>query len=119
MKGWTSNQIDEGRKHGLRNCEARAINAAIRECGCGIKQKYTRAELAKPFVVVRVAFQPDFSDPDIKRMVTQQAMSGVSALYPAAARELPARDVGDNEAGDTGPKHVGSGSTASTPGTQK
>jgi len=112
LKGWTANQITEGRKNGLRNCEARAINAAIRECGCGIKQKYTRAELERPFVVVRVAFQPDMADPDIKRMVTQQALTGVSAMYPSASRGLPAGDVDDPPASSE-PVRVGSGSTSS------
>lgn len=115
LKGWTAAQIEEGRKHGLRNCEARAINAAIRECGCGIKQKYTREELKKPFVVCRVMFQPDMSDPDIKRMVTQQAMSGASALYaPAAGRELAAHDGGgDGHEVDGEPRSVGGSSTTS------
>jgi hypothetical protein len=78
MKGWTPTRSPRPEER-LRACESRAINAAIRECGCGIKQKYTRAELEKPFLVVRVAFQPDMNDPAIKEMVTQQAMSGVSA----------------------------------------
>jgi hypothetical protein len=109
LKGWTPNQITEGRKNGLRNCEARAINAAIRECGCGIRQKYTRAELEKPFLVVRVAFQPDFSDPEIKRLVTEKALGGTAMLYPPATRELPAVDA---DVIETEPRPVGSGSTA-------
>lgn len=112
MKGWTANQIEEGRKHGLRNCEARAINAAIRECGCGIKQAYTREELKKPFVVCRVMFQPDMSDPDIKRLVTQHALGGTTALYPqASTSSLPALDV-EETSEPAAPRHVGSGSTA-------
>jgi hypothetical protein len=109
LKGWQPNQVTEGRKNGLRNCEARAINAAIRECGCGIRQKYTRAELDKPFLVVRVAFQPDMQDPAIKEMVTRQALGGTSLLYPSPARELPAVDA---EVIDNEPRQVGSGSTA-------
>lgn len=114
LKGWTANQIAEGRKNGLRNCEARAINAAIRECGCGIKQKYTRAELERPFVVVRVAFQPDMSDPTIKEAVTRRALEGTSALYaPAAGRDKPGHNVVDGEIAEDRPRQVGSGSTAS------
>lgn len=90
LKGFKPNQITEARKNGLRNCETRAINAVIRECGCGLKQKYTRAELAKPFVVVRVMFMPDMTDPETRRMVTERALGGTNALYPPAARELPA-----------------------------
>lgn len=122
LKGWTANQISEGRKNGLRNAEARAINAAIRECGCGIKQKYTRAELEKPFIVLRVAFQPDMSDPDIKRMVTQQALGGTRALYGAPAGESHHEPVIDAEVAhdEPTPRHIGSGTTpaaSSTPAT--
>lgn len=115
MKGWTANQVEEGRKHGLRNCEARSINAAIREAGCGIKQKYTRAELAKPFVVLRVAFRADMTDPDQKRMVVERALGSTAALYPSAhGAALPSHhpDV-DPEDPPTaqGPRSVGRGST--------
>lgn len=115
MKGWTENQKEEGRKHGLRNCEARAINAAIRESGCGIKQAYTREELKKPFAICRVMFQPDMSDPDIKRMVTLSALGGTAALYPQPS-SVPAMEVADEEAEPaSGPRHVGSGSTKPAP----
>lgn len=86
LKGWTKNQIDEGRKYGLRNCETRAINAAIRECGCGIKQAYYRDELARAFVAVRVALNPDMTDPDQKRAVIQAFYGAKTLLYPASSR---------------------------------
>jgi len=114
LKGWTAQQVSEGRKNGLRNCEARAINAAIRECGCGIKQKYTRAELEKPFVVVRVAFHPDMSDPAIKQMVTQQALHGASALYPARALEASSTVLDSELPETTEPRSVGRSSTAAS-----
>lgn len=111
LKGWTANQITEGRKNGLRNCEARAINAVIRECGCGIKQKYTRQELAKPFLVLRVAFQPDMNDPEQRRMVAEAGLRSTSTLYGAPA--LPAHaahhDVVDADVVDEEPRPVGSG----------
>src|SRR3990167_7058141 len=81
IKGFTPNQIKEARKHGLRDCEARAVNAVIRECGCGVKQKYTRKELEKPFVVLRVVFQPDMRDPETRRLVAEKALGGTNALY--------------------------------------
>jgi len=115
LKGWTPNQIEEGRKHGLRNCEARAINAAIRECGCGVRQKYTREDLKKPFVVMRVMFLPDMSDPEIKRLVTERALGGTSALYSPPMGELPpASPLTEDNPGAARP--VGQGSTvAATP----
>lgn len=109
MRGWKPDQIQEGRKHGLRNCEARAINAAIRECGCGIDQKYTVEQLRKPFIAIRVSFQPDMTDPDIKRMVTQNALGATAALY-AGAGQAVARPLPDEEGIE--PRLVGASSAA-------
>jgi len=120
LRGWKPDQVQEGRKHGLRNCEARAINAAIRECGCGIDQKYSAEQLRKPFLVVRVAFQPDMSDPVIKQIVTQGFMAASSALYSGAGAlgagaPRPIPDEEDER--PTEPRLVGaSAAAASTPG---
>lgn len=111
MKGWTPAQVEENRKNGLRNCETRAINAAIRECG--VKQKYTRQELAKPFLVIRVAFQPDMADPAQRRLVAEHALRGTSALYPSSS---PAPLVGEVIEAETStePRPIGSGAAAAT-----
>lgn len=108
-------QITGMRQHGLRGAEARAINAAIRLFG--IRQKYTTAELAKPFVAVRVMFQPDMSDPETKRIVTEQAMQGATALYPHSRPALPAAEALDtigavDDAQGASPQSVGRGSTS-------
>lgn len=115
LKGWTANQTSEARKHGLRACETRAINAVIRECGTGIKQAYKRAELAKAFVAVRVVFLPDMTDPETRRLVTERSLAGTNALYPGGSRALPQHDYVDEEpsgAGAPEPRSVGAGSTA-------
>lgn len=84
LKGFTPKQISEALKHGLRNAETRAISAVIRQLG--IKQKFTVAELAKPFGLVRVVFQPDMKDPVQRAIVTQQAIGGAMAFaHPGAA----------------------------------
>lgn len=114
LKNWDVKQTEEGRKNGYRNCESRAINAAIRECGAGIKQKYTRAELERPFVVVRCALQPDLADPDIKRIVTMQALEGRRMLYERAPRELAAPPIDITPVRERTAETVPSG-TASTP----
>jgi hypothetical protein len=113
INGWKPDQVKEGRKNGLRNCESRAINALIRDC-CGLKQSYTRNELKKPFLVVRVAFQPDMNDPDQRRMVAEAGLRSTSMLFggaPALPAHAPVEDD-DNEfqaarAGE--PRHVGAG----------
>jgi hypothetical protein len=121
MRGWTANQTAEARKHGLRQCETRAINAAVRECGCGVKQAYTRAELAKPFVAFRVNFVPNMADADTRKLVTERAMQGASALFAQATPAAAVAHDGDPFAGDDPIEatHVGRGSTtaASAPST--
>ena len=93
LKGFTPKQISEARKHGGRNAETRAINAAIRQLG--IKQKYTTEELKKPFGLVRVVYQPDMRDP-VQRAIVAQSALGASAAFahPAA---LPAGNVIEGE----------------------
>lgn len=57
----------------------RVIRALI-----GMKGQYTREELAKPFVIPRVTFSPDFNDPTVRAAMLRQAMGGVSNLYGQA-----------------------------------
>lgn len=80
VRSWTQAQKDMARAHGLRGAEARALNAACREYG--IKQKYTRRELQKPFVVMRMMFIPDASNEMQMRIVTERALQGTAAMFP-------------------------------------
>jgi hypothetical protein len=89
MRGWTANQIAEGRKHGLRQCETRAINAVIRACGGGVKQAYKKTDLDKPFVAMRVAFVPDAGNADQMRVVQEHAMQGASILFAGRSSSFP------------------------------
>lgn len=91
MKGFTPGQIDAARKSGLRQAESKAMNAAIRSLG--LRQKYTAKELEKPFVILRTSYIPDMSDPAVRHMVADRALSGASALY--AGRRLPPASNGE------------------------
>lgn len=102
-------QIEGARTHGLRGCEARAINAAIRQFG--IRQKYTVQELQKPFVAVRVMYQPDMSDPETRRQVTERALQGTTALYGAPKAIAAPQVIDVIGATDDEPRSVGSGAT--------
>lgn len=108
LKGWTPAQVEEARKHGLRACETRAINAAIRECGCGVKQAYRRAELELPFVTVRVSFQPDYSDAGTRAAMLDAHLGATRALYPASGTSV---DPWADE-GEPAPRQVGRGTSA-------
>lgn len=80
LKGFTPNQTEATRKAGLRICESKAMNAAIRELG--IRQKYQARDLEKPFVIFRVVFQPDMKDPMQRQLVAERGLGATSMLYP-------------------------------------
>jgi hypothetical protein len=89
-------QIIGARQYGLRGAEARAINAAIRQFG--IRQKYHKSELLKPFLMVRVVFLPDMTDPTTRAQVNERALAGSTALYPGIGSQramVPAPEVID------------------------
>lgn len=79
--------LANARRHGVRNCETKAILAALRNFpGLGIKQKYPRAELAtKPFLVPCLVPEFDSSDPEQKRAMIAMALGSAQALYGAPA----------------------------------
>ena len=90
-QGMSDRQLQQQRSFGNEICETKAMERAIR-AGLALRQVYTVEELKKPFLLVRFSFMPDMNDPEIKRLVTERALSGVGMLYqpPAApALELP------------------------------
>ena len=72
------------RRHMAARCESGAILRAIRG-QLGIKQQWTQAELAKPFVLLRVDFQPDAEDPVVKRFLLEQGQCAASVIFPGGA----------------------------------
>jgi len=87
IRGWTAKQAEAARAHGMRGGEARALNAACREYG--IRQKYTRRELQKAFVVLRMMFIPDASNELQMRIVTERALQGMTQMYPQSNQGAP------------------------------
>lgn len=83
IRSWSQAQKEAARAHGLRGGEARALNAACREYG--VKQKWTRRELLKPFAIMRMMFIPDASNELQMRIVTERALQGTSAMFPQQA----------------------------------
>jgi hypothetical protein len=77
------------RKFKLRLCEAGAMNRVLRML-LGIKQAYTTEELKKPFVMMRIVFRPDFTDPQIKQQFIDASIKAMTGVYgPGAAAALP------------------------------
>lgn len=84
----SDDQLRKARAMGDELAETKAMLRALRNLG--IRSSYTVDELKKPFLIVRFSFTPDMSDPDIKKLVTERAISGVGSLYSAPSAELPA-----------------------------
>lgn len=68
------------RKHKLKLAESGAMNRVIRAL-LGVKNNYTKKELENPFVVARVVFRPDYSDPAVRKQLTQASIEAMSSIY--------------------------------------
>lgn len=79
------------RNHRATRCESGARNRVIRAL-LGLKQKYSKAELQKPFVAVRITYQPDYNDPETKRLITLMSLGAQGNIYGMAMppAQLPA-----------------------------
>lgn len=82
------------RKNKVKLCEAGAMNRVVRAL-LGLKAGYTQAELKKPFVVARIVFRPDYSDPEIRRIMLQKSMESVTGVYGPVAPDAPSVDLSD------------------------
>ena len=98
------------RKHKLKLAEAGAMNRVVREI-LGLKNTYSIAELAKPFVMARIVFRPDYSDKDVKAKMIDAHIKAMTGVYGDSAianvtRETAAIDITpipeDEESPDNG-----------------
>lgn len=74
------------RKFKVRLCEAGAMNRVVRAL-LGLKAGYTRRELEKPFVVARIVFRPDYSDPKIRELMIQESIKSMTGIYGPPKQE--------------------------------
>lgn len=72
------------RKTAAEKAMTGAINRVIRAL-TGLKGQYTKAELEKPFAIPRVTFAPDYTDPEVKRVLLSQGMSSIGSLFGVQA----------------------------------
>ncbi len=68
------------RKHGVKLCEAGAMNRVVREI-LGLKQGYTKEELSKPFVMARIVFRPDYNDKEVKKALIDAHIKSMMGIY--------------------------------------
>jgi hypothetical protein len=85
-------EIRELRQHILEHAETKARLRAIR--ALGIRTSYTREELAKAFVIARLMWSGETSDPELRRafaiLHAQTMLGGRRALYGVRERRLVA-----------------------------
>jgi len=76
----TDSQLGMAKAVILENAETKALLRAARGA-LQLRQTYTEAELARPFVVPVLVPDLDMSDPEIRRMAAQKALGITSDLY--------------------------------------
>ncbi|MEM6789712.1 MAG: hypothetical protein AAF715_19495 [Myxococcota bacterium] len=90
--GSIENQLRELRLHILAHAESKAKNRAIRSIG--LRASYKRDDLKKPFVVAKLMWTGETSDPDLKRefarLTAQRMLGGPRAMFSAAPTPAPA-----------------------------
>ena len=86
------------RKTAAEKAMTGAINRVIRAL-TGLKGQYTKAELEKPFAIPRVTFAPDYTDPEIKRVVISQGVGSIGSLFGTSVipvSSAPALEMSSN-----------------------
>lgn len=77
---YTAGQLKEARKHGAQLCETKAALRTYR-AAFGIKAGYTEEETKRPFLIPRLVFVPDMSDPNVRLMVTAASLGIAAEVY--------------------------------------
>lgn len=79
-----SSELTRLRRFQVRACETQAMNKAI--AGIGVRRRYRRAELARPFLVARLVFTGRSSDAELARrfalLIADRHLNARGALYP-------------------------------------
>ncbi|MCK5014264.1 MAG: hypothetical protein KAS66_10630 [Candidatus Omnitrophica bacterium] len=76
-------ELNFKKKHKTKIAASSAKNRVIRVL-LGIKKTYTQQELSKPFVMPRIVLQPDYNDPEVKRMMLTASIQAMTGIYGGA-----------------------------------
>jgi hypothetical protein len=68
------------RKFRLQLAQTGAMDRVIRKI-LGLKGTYKKAELEKPFIVPKIAFAPDISDPKVREVLLRQGLDATNILF--------------------------------------
>jgi hypothetical protein len=84
----TKSAMIQWRKNKLMRAETGAMLRVVRAL-LSIKQQYSPAELTNPFAVPHVDFSPDYTDPEVRKMVMEHGLRATADLFGAAAAPQP------------------------------
>ena len=84
----TRKELIRLRRYKMGRCETGAMLRALRGL-LTLKNSYTKTELEKPFVIARLAFQPDYNDPEIRKQFVSAATQAISGVF-GGSKGLPA-----------------------------
>jgi len=73
------------RKHRVARAQSGAMTRAIRSA-FAIRSNYTKEALSRPFVLAKVVFTPDYSNPEVVRFLLAEATGTLRELYGSAAQ---------------------------------
>lgn len=96
------------RQHLDRKAESKAMLAAIR-AAMQLRHALPTAEFSRPWIVVRVMFTLDYSDPQIRQQAISRGLGAGADLYGAPATPmaaLPAGAYADDPPSDDAPEFV-------------
>jgi hypothetical protein len=112
--------MPQKRKHKLKLAETGARNRVIRAL-LGLKNEYTAAELAKPFVLARIVLQPDYNDPAVKQAVLAAYLQSTMGVFgPTVATQAQPIDIPKNDCADPdAPPPENGGDPDPEPGTRE
>ena len=72
--------------------ETGSTNRVIRALLLGLKNGYTKAELSKPFVMLRLVPSPDYEDPETRRLLARASVNTMTGVFgtPPEPRQIGA-----------------------------
>ena len=85
-------ELNFKKTHKTKIAATGAKNRVIRAL-LGVKKTYTIVELKKPFVMPRVILQPDYSDPEVKKMMLTAAIQAQTGVFGPAPSQAPVIDI--------------------------
>jgi hypothetical protein len=74
------------RKFRLQLAQTGAMDRVIRKI-LGLKGTYKASELSKPFVIPKIAFNPDVNDPQVRQLLLKQGLDATNVLFGSASEK--------------------------------